>query len=600
MARFPDVFEGIGKFPGKPDKTQLDPNVPPKQTPCRPVPMHLKEAFKTEIDKMLKAGVLKPIQEATPWINSFALIEGTDKQGKPKLRICLDPTNLNKAIIREPYHFKTAEDISHLLADSTVMTVLNCNKGYWHQELDEASSYLTTFYTEFGRYQYTVMLFGTTIASDVFQRKLDQCFGHLQNIIVIADNIMVVGKQPNHKDHDLAMTTLLNTTRKCNVCLNYEKLQYKQREVKFFRETYTLDGRKSTESKIKAIQEMLPPQCKKQVQSFIGMVNYLSKFSARLSKLAEPIRELCKEKVPFNWGPEHESAFHLIKKEIVAAPILTYYNPNKPTILQTDASCKGLGVCLHQNEIPAYFARRALTETQKGYVAIELESLAVTWAMEKFHHFLYGNEFILETDQKPLEVIISKSLNQATPRLQRILIRTFPYHFKVRYIPDLTNHVTECLSRLGFQKDSISLPKLHVNQITSQLKARNDSLHNLCLATQDDDKLAILKHIIEQGWPKTIKEVPTKVQNYWTFHEELTIEDGWVLKGMIIIIPNKKRQEILKSIHDGHLGLNKYKMRAKETVYWPGMHEQLEQLILNCQLCLKYSRSKEKTYLTQH
>ena len=110
---------------------------------------------------------------------------------------------------------------------------------------------------------------------------------------------------------------------------------------------------------------MLPPQCKKQVQSFIGMVNYLSKFSAKLSKLAEPIRELCKEKVPFNWGLEHKSAFHLIKKEIAAAPILAYYNPNKPMILQTDASCKGLGACLLQNERPVYFASRVLTETQK-------------------------------------------------------------------------------------------------------------------------------------------------------------------------------------------------------------------------------------------
>ena len=79
MARFPDMFEGIGKFPGEPYKIQLNPKVPPKQTPCRPVPMHLKEAFKAEIDKMLKAGVLKPIQEATPWINSFVLVEGNDQ-----------------------------------------------------------------------------------------------------------------------------------------------------------------------------------------------------------------------------------------------------------------------------------------------------------------------------------------------------------------------------------------------------------------------------------------------------------------------------------------------------------------------------------------
>ena len=153
------------------------------------------------------------------------------------------------------------------------------------------------------------MPFGATVVCDVFQRKLDQCFGHLQNVIVIADDIMVVGKQPNHKDHDIALTKLLNTARECNVNLNYNKLQYKQEEVDFFGETYTVDRQKPSQSKVKAIQEMPPPQCKKQVQSFIGMVNYLSKFSAHLSELAELIREISKQKVLFNWGPEHDDEF---------------------------------------------------------------------------------------------------------------------------------------------------------------------------------------------------------------------------------------------------------------------------------------------------
>ena len=340
---------------------------------------------------------------------------------------------------------------------------------------------------------------------------------------------------------------------------------------------------------------MPPPQSKKQVQSFIGMINYLSKFSARLSELAEPIHELAKERVPFNWEPEHDEAFSLIKKEVTAAPILAYYNPNKLTVLQTDASCKGLGACLLQNENPVYFTSKALTETQKGYVAIELESLAVTCTMEKFHHFLYGNQFTLETNQKPLEAILSKSLNQATPWLQKILIRTFLYNFKIRYIPGLTNQIAYCLSTLGVQKDSISLPKLQVNQITSQLKAQNDSLHRIRLAMQANNNLTILKHIIQQGWPKTVKEVPQEIQKYWTFHEELTIEDGLILKGMQIVIPEKMREDILKQIHKGHLGFNKCQMRVKETVYWPGLNDQLENVIINCQLCLKYSKSKNKS-----
>ena len=170
---------------------------------------------------MLQAGVLNLVHEATPWINSFLLVEGKDKSGNLKLCICLDPTNLNKAIIREPYHFRTPEDIAHLLVDACIMTVCDCKKGYWHQKLDEASSFLTTFNTKLGRYRYTVMPFGATVAGDVFQYKVDQCFGLIKQVIVIADDIMIVGKQQNHRDHDLVLSTLLDTARKCNVQLNF-------------------------------------------------------------------------------------------------------------------------------------------------------------------------------------------------------------------------------------------------------------------------------------------------------------------------------------------------------------------------------------------
>ena len=106
LSKYPDVFEGIGRFPSLPYHIQVDLNIMPKQTLCRPVPIHLKEAFKKEINRMLQASIIKPVKEATPWINSFILIEGKDKSGNPKLHICLDPMNLNKAIICEMYHFK--------------------------------------------------------------------------------------------------------------------------------------------------------------------------------------------------------------------------------------------------------------------------------------------------------------------------------------------------------------------------------------------------------------------------------------------------------------------------------------------------------------
>ena len=408
LCEYCDVFDVIGNFPGPSYHVQIKAKVTHKQTPCCPIPVHLKEVFKQEINKMLQAGVLAPVNEATPWINSFVLVESKDKLGNLKLCICLDPTNLNKAITREPYHSRTPEDIAHLLADACIMTVYNCKTGYWHQMLDEASSFLTI---EIGSFRYTVLPFGITVAGNVFQHKLDQCFGMIDQVTVIADDIMIVANKQNHRDHDIALTTLLETARKCNVKLNFDKLQYEKTEMDCFGETYTTDGCKPAQSEVSAIVEMPAPTCKKKVQSFIGMVNCLSKFLVKLSELAEPIRELSNDKVSFNWGPEHQEAFDQMKKEIIRAPILAYYNPRKEPVLQTDASTKGLGACLLQDQRPVYFVSKALTEAQQGNVAIEIESLAVAWAVEKFHHLLYTHHFILEKDRKPLEAILFKNLN---------------------------------------------------------------------------------------------------------------------------------------------------------------------------------------------
>ena len=258
---------------------------------------------------MLQTGILKPVHQATPWINSFVLVEGKEKLCKLKLKNLLGPTNVNKAIICEPYHSKTSEDIANLLADTCVIAVGDCRKGFWHQQLDETSSFLTTFNTELGRFHFTVILFGAVVAGDVFQHKLDECFGKIEQVIIIADDIMIVGYKSNHSNHDQTFTNLVQAAKECNVKLNYDKLQCKQNEVELFGKTYTTSSCESSKDKVAAVTSMPVPTNKKQVHSFIGMIDYLAKFSHRLSELAEPIRELAKEKVPFNWDSEHQEAF---------------------------------------------------------------------------------------------------------------------------------------------------------------------------------------------------------------------------------------------------------------------------------------------------
>ena len=228
--------------------------------------------------------------------------------------------------------------------------------------------------------------------------------------MIIADDIMVIGYQEDELEHDKAFTQLLETAKNNNIKLNFDKIQYKEKEVEYFGETHTTQGCKPSDTKVKAITEMSKPENLKDLQTFLGMVQYLSKFSPKITELTEPLRDLTKKHAPYAWGTEHNQAFDNIKKEIVQAPILRHYNPKKGTVFQTDASIKGLGACLLQDGHPVYFASKSLQDAECGYVAIELEALAVAWAMEKFHHFLYTSHITLEANQKPSETILAKSL----------------------------------------------------------------------------------------------------------------------------------------------------------------------------------------------
>ena len=146
------------------------------------------------------------------------------------------------------------------------------------------------------------MPFGATIAGDVFQCKLDSIFLHLENVMIIADDIMVIGYQEDEWDHDKALTQLLETAKKNNIKFNFDKIQYKQKEVEFFGKMYTTQGCKSSDTKVKAITEMPKPENLKDLQTFLGMIQYLSKFSTLIAELAKPLWDLTKKNASYAWG----------------------------------------------------------------------------------------------------------------------------------------------------------------------------------------------------------------------------------------------------------------------------------------------------------
>ena len=128
--QYKEIFEGIGTFAGKPYHINTDPSIPPKWLPCQPVPVHQQDGFKKQLNEMLDADVITEVHEATPWIYSFVIVE-TVKDGKKKLRICLDPKPLNKAIMCEPYITHTPDDVYHKLANVKYITVIDFKKSFW-------------------------------------------------------------------------------------------------------------------------------------------------------------------------------------------------------------------------------------------------------------------------------------------------------------------------------------------------------------------------------------------------------------------------------------------------------------------------------------
>ena len=203
--------------------------------------------------------------------------------------------------------------------------------------------------------------------------------------------------------------------------------------------------------KVQAITELKPPENLQDLQSFLGLVNYLNRFSPALADLTAPLRTLCKKDTLFTWESSQQTAFEAIKKEITSAPVLAYFDRSKANTIQSEASKKGLGAVLIQDDKPVIYASRALTEMEQSYSNIERELLSVIFALERFHHYVYGYTAMVQTDHKPLVSVWKKSIVCNSPRLQRLLLRLSQYNVSIEYLKGKDNIVADALSRVSPQ-----------------------------------------------------------------------------------------------------------------------------------------------------
>ena len=319
--------------------------------------------------------------------------------------------------------------------------------------------------------------------------------------IGIADDNTVHGQDESH--HDLYLHDAMERTRRAGIKLNHEKCIIKTSECSFYGMVYTPSGVKPDPEKVSAIQNIDLPKDKKELHTFLGMVNYLAPFMPNLASHTAPLRELLKDDVDDQWFPSHTRAFEILKCQLSTETTLAYYDRSKPVVIQVDASSKGLGAVLLQENKPIAFASKALTPPESRYANIERELLAVVYGCEKFHTYLYGRQFVIESDHRPLEQIHKKNFDMAPPRLQRMLLRLQPYDCMIQYKPSKEMVIADTLSRLSL-RDRDEIPGMQV-KIHQLVEFSPVELQQIKDETAKDGTLQFLTQQVVQGWPDSIK-----------------------------------------------------------------------------------------------
>ena len=385
LKNFKDVFEGIGELSGE-YTIHTNNDVLPVVHPPRRLPISLQGSVKHELDAMVATNIIAPVSEPTRWVSSMVVVEKKNN----KIRICLDPRDLNRAIMRSHYPLPTIEQVASRLNNAKVFSVLDAKTGFWQVKLDQQSSYLTTFNTPFGRFRWLRMPFGISSAPEVWQYRMNQ---GLAGVEVIADDFLICGfgntTEEAVANHDVNLQNFLIRARERGLKLNPDKVKLRHSSVPFIGHVLTDKGLAPDPSKTAVIAKMPTPTNVKALQEFLGMVQYLAKFLPQLSKVTEPLRKLECKKAQWCWLPAHDEAIAKLKQMICEAPVLKYFDPSKQVSLQCDASERGLGYSLLQEGQPVAYGARGLTSTEQNYAQIEKEMLAIVVGCEKFDQYIY-------------------------------------------------------------------------------------------------------------------------------------------------------------------------------------------------------------------
>uniref|UniRef100_A0A8C5QUS7 ribonuclease H n=1 Tax=Leptobrachium leishanense TaxID=445787 RepID=A0A8C5QUS7_9ANUR len=346
---------------------------------------------------------------------------------------------LNNQLPVDQYPLPRLEDLFSSLAGGQRFTKIDLKQAYLQLKVHPDSQHLLTINTLKGLFQYTRMVFGIATVPAIWQRIMDEVLAGIPYTQCMLDDMLITG--PTDAEHRKNVEAVLERLQTHGLRVNLSKCEFLKTGLEFCAHTVDRHGLHTTEEKLKALTHAPTPQNVTQLQSYLGLLNYYHCFLPNLAHQLYPLHRLLDAKTKWIWTAECEKAFMLSKELILSSQVLVHYNLKKPVTLACDASPYGLGAVLSHvmsdgTERPISFASRSLTSAEQNYSQIDKEALAIVWATKKFHTYIYGRDFTLITDHKPLLSILNpqKGISTTTAsRLQRYALFLGAYNYSIRY-----------------------------------------------------------------------------------------------------------------------------------------------------------------------
>lgn len=579
-----------------------------------PVPIHWQDQVRDDLFRDESLGVIErvPYGEPSQWCHRMVVTRKHD--GSPRRTVDLSP--LNKHCKRETHNAESPFHLARRIPRNTWKTVTDAWNGFHSVPLRESDRHLTTFITTFGRWRYKRAPQGFLSSGDGYNRRFDAILTDFDRKERIIDDTIFYDDEL--ESHWWRTIEFLETVGNAGIVLNPEKFQFASREVDFAGFRITDERIDPLPKFYNAIKDFPIPKSTTDIRSWFGLVNQVANY-AQLRQHMEPFRPFLSPRHPFKWTPDLNEAFEKSKSAIVEAirEGVEIFDLERPTCLRTDWSKKGIGYFLLQKHCSCseitpeccdngwritLAGSRFLKTAEEGYdEPIEGEALAIAYALEQTKYFTLGcKELIIATDHEPLVKIFGDRTLDEIPnnRLFKLKKRSLPWYFKVIWVPGKNNPAANATSRQPSDdelNDSVPwMESMSASAIQSETRNLTSiTWEALSRETRNDPTFNTLHEAIAQGFPDEYRTNPSTVQ-YWRYRDNLQLVDGVIIYNDRVVVPPSLRPTVLDVLHSAHQGASTMSLRARATVFWPGMTEDIEQRRQSCSDCIKNAPSQPR------